>query len=381
MKFLFFTFALCIWHLANSQQWIIEPRTGMGFNLPFEDGLAIIQDEATGLYGLIDTTGKEVMSCQFINRPYFNTGQAVIYRSAVTSDETLSYLLEKSGRMIQLSHAVDISLGHNYFAKIIQPAYDMDIEAVERYVIYKIAKPELLQSGSAISVLQLVPILQERMLPSVHAFSQDLMLIDDQVKYFIRPDGSTAFELPNAVTCGGYDAQGYAQYMDADQVHLINTKNEKVHSMPRDMDRSNMYYYDVFEDGYALLTSVWNDQWETYLLHLTAPKSQRNLGSQVEIFSLGVGGRYWEMINLSSDESGMIAVLKNADGAEIQRFLGYQIECTHREKTVLRKAGEMTIVDARGKILQTFSCDYSWYGGDGYMWVTMGDKTGLYKMP
>jgi hypothetical protein len=362
-----------------AQTWVLEPQPGMGYNYPMTDGYAIIEDANTALYGVIDSTGKIIMTPQFTERPSFTTGQAVIQEFVDGQEEMQSVLLEINGRKSNLSENVDLSLGHNYFVQIFESPYDPDLPPQIVFRIFKIAQPELLKSGQASKELQLIPAFGDQYFTEISPFQNGLMLIDAEIDYFIRPDGSTAFSLPQSEYTHPFDGSGYTYYMDADSVHLINTKNQKVHSYPRDKYKNRDYSYHYNGDGYATLTSSFNEEWECFIVQLNSPNTIASLGQQPDHFPLAKEGRYWLIQHLSSNPDEGVLLLNTADGKTLKRINGYQIDSVHGVYTVMINENEMIVVDFNGDIIYKTSADEFWYGGDGYMWIVKDGKTGLMK--
>jgi hypothetical protein len=364
---------------ASAQTWIIEPKEGYGFNYPFTEGLGIVQEDATQTYGVIDTTGRQTMSFQFMDPPRFTEGQAVVQRVAKGSDELESYLLERNGRLIRLSESVDFSLGHNYFGRLVEAPYDMDTMEEPTFEIFKIAQPELLKSGNAIKELKLIPVFNERPLYFIAPFSHGYMLIEDVQDYFVTPDGKTAFTLNNSERSEPFDEYGFAQYMDADSVYLINTSFQKVCSQPRDAQREREFYYDIMGDGYTLFSSTFNDEWSCSIIHYEKPYKRYELGPQVDVFPLSKEGRYWTEVRMKEESEYNLFILKTVDGKELQRLHNYQFDSIHGTTAVFFNESEFIIVNFDGQITYRAEAESVFYGGEGYLWVTKDNKTGLLK--
>lgn len=362
---------------ASAQTWIIEPKEGFGFNYPFAEGLAIVQDEATQFYGLIDSTGHLVMPYHFSDPPRFSEGQAVVNRLAENGEDIESYLLEKSGRGIRLSDYVEFSLGYNYFGRVIETEFDADNFEEPTFEIFKIAKPELLTAANTPKELALIPVFNERPIYSMNAFSHGYLLIDEVDDYFVRPDGSIAYTMKKAERSETFDENGYAQFMDADSVYLINTSFQKVYAHPRDVQRDREFYFQTLGDGYALLTSTFNEEWETSIIHFEKPFQRFDLGPQADVFPLSKEGRYWDTKPMKQESDTYLCILKSADGKELQRIPNYRIEVIDGSTVVMSNGTEVILVNGDGQIIHRVEAESAWYGGKGYLWVMQGTKTGL----
>jgi hypothetical protein len=122
------------------------------------------------------------------------------------------------------------------------------------------------------------------------------------------------------------------------------------------------------------------EDWEGFLITLGSLNNIQYVGKQCSIFPLDKAGRYWDLTVPKSESETYVATLKSVDGKIIKTYTGYQIESIHGSYAALSKENELLITDFDGIETLRLKCEYSWYAGNGYLWITQENKTGLIKI-